>query len=209
MVEIKICGVTRLDEIEYLNLLKPEYIGLVFTESKRQVDSQKAKSLCDCLDKSIIKVGVFRNNPLEEILEIVNEVPLDVIQLHGDEDEAFIDLLRENLVEEKQIWKAISVKDNIEFENYNNIDKYILDGANPGSGERFSWEITSKQKVHEDFFLAGGINEENVLQGIKIFNPKGIDISSGVEIINEKGERIKSLEKMERLIRKVRDSYER
>ncbi|GKX67315.1 phosphoribosylanthranilate isomerase [Inconstantimicrobium mannanitabidum] len=209
MVAIKICGITRLDEIEYVNLLKPEYIGLVFTESKRQVDSQKAKFLCDCLDKSIMKVGVFRNNSLEEILEIVNEVTLDVVQLHGSEDEVFIDLLRENLVSEKQIWKAIVIRDSTEFENHNNIDNYILDGANSGSGERFSWEIMSKKNIHENIFLAGGINEDNVLLGIETFNPRGIDVSSGVEVINEKGQRMKSFEKMERLIRKVRDSYER
>lgn len=209
MVAIKICGITMLDEIGYVNLLKPEYIGLVFTESKRQVDSQKAKLLCDCLDKSIMKVGVFRNNSLEEILEIVNEVPLDVVQLHGSENEVFIDLLRENLVAKKQIWKAIAVKDSPEFENHNNIDNYILDGANPGSGERFSWEIMSEKNIHENIFLAGGINEDNVLLGIETFNPRGIDVSSGIEVINEKGQRMKSFEKMERLIRKVRDSYER
>ena len=82
MIQIKICGITNKKEIEYLNILKPEYIGFVFTKSKRQVNGEKANELCLNLDNNIKKVGVFRNNSIDYILDILGKVSLDVIQLH-------------------------------------------------------------------------------------------------------------------------------
>ena len=90
MIQVKICGITNKKEIEYLNILKPEYIGFVFVLSKRQVTWEKANELCLNLNSNIKKVGVFKDNSINEILDTLGKVSLDVIQLHGKEDEEFI-----------------------------------------------------------------------------------------------------------------------
>lgn len=221
MIEIKICGITNEREISYLNFLKPEYAGFVLAKSKRQITYNKADNLCELLDESIKRVGVFRNNSIEEILNISSKVMLDIVQLHGEEDEEFIKVLRGNLDNSIKLWKAFSIED---IKNYNTfnanknkyekfIDNFLIDGVNPGSGESFSLEnsevlfgndqISSHKK--NEFFLAGGINEDNVLERINLVNPSGIDVSSGVEIVNENGKREKSFEKMKSLIEKVRN----
>lgn len=228
MIKVKICGITSSREIEYLNILKPEYIGFVFTRSKRQISGEDANELCLNLNKEIKKVGVFRNNTLEEILAVLNKVQLDVIQLHGSEDEKFIISLRNSINKSMEIWKAVSIKDGEILKNYiasnkvNNkgdklIDNILIDGENPGSGETFSLknigeyfkdngEIENEENPlnQYNFFLAGGITEENVLDRIAEANPIGVDVSSGVEIIDKNGIRTKSFEKMKSLIERLR-----
>jgi phosphoribosylanthranilate isomerase len=227
MIKIKICGITNEKEIEYLNILKPEYIGFVFTKSKRQVNGKIANELSNNLDKEIKTVGVFKDNSIDEILEVMKEVQLDIIQLHGKEDENYINYLNENLKKSTKIWKALSIKDIENIKNYasNNysetnrlIENFLIDGDNPGSGETYSLENISKyfdeyyklrnlensDTNENNFFLAGGITPENVIERIIKANPIGIDVSSGVEIIDEKGNRTKSFEKMKSLIEEVR-----
>ena len=236
MIQVKICGITNKEEIEYLNILKPEYIGFVFTVSKRQVTGEKANELCLNLDKDIKKVGVFKDNSINEIVEVLENVDLDVIQLHGKEDEDYINLLKKSINKSIKIWKAISIKDIEGLKKYiagNKqllgdekqgdylIDNFLIDGDNPGSGEAFSLENISEYfgedyKIsHVDdcifkqsnFFLAGGITDENVIERIAKANPSGVDVSSGVEIIDEYGNRTKSFEKMKSLIDKVRTMH--
>ncbi|AWK52339.1 N-(5'-phosphoribosyl)anthranilate isomerase [Clostridium beijerinckii] len=233
MIQVKICGITNKKEIEYLNILKPEYIGFVFTKSKRQVNGEQVNELCLNLDNNIKKVGVFRNNSMDEILDVLGKTSLYAIQLHGDEDEEFISLLKKNINKSTRIWKALSIKDmaskwkcitsNKQIANNegdNLIDRYLIDGDNPGSGEAFSLENISEHFGEEyklgnrddcileryNFFLAGGITAENVIERITKANPSGVDVSSGVEIIDENGNRTKSFEKMKSLIDKVRNN---
>lgn len=228
MIQVKICGITNKKEIEYLNILKPEYIGFVFTKSKRQISGEAANELCLNLNREIKKVGVFRDNSIEEILAVLDKVNLDAIQLHGSENEEFITLLKKGINKSIKIWKAISIKDGEILKKYiagnkkddegdKLIDNILIDGENPGSGETFSLKNIGEYFKDNDeianggnsikqynFFLAGGITEENVLDRIADANPIGIDLSSGVEIIDENGVRTKSFEKMESLIEKVR-----
>ncbi|WP_160684630.1 phosphoribosylanthranilate isomerase [Clostridium sp. C2-6-12] len=228
MIKVKICGITNSREIEYLNILKPEYIGFVFTKSKRQISGKEANKLCLKLNKEIKIVGVFRDNSLKEILAILEEVKLDVIQLHGSEDEKFISLLRNNIGKSMEIWKAVSITDGDNLKKYiagnkadskgdKLIDNILIDGENPGSGETFSLknigeyfkdndEIENEEKSfnQNNFFLAGGITVENVLVRIAEANPTGVDVSSGVEIMDENGIRTKSFEKMKSLIEGIR-----
>ena len=228
MIKVIICGITNRREIEYLNILKPEYIGFVFTKSKRQVSEEEANELCLNLNKEIKKVGVFRDNSLDEILAVLDKVKLDIIQLHGSEDEKFITSLRNNINKSMEIWKAVSIKDGEILKKYiagnkvdskgdKLIDNILIDGENPGSGETFSLknigqyfrdndEIANEENSFKqyNFFLAGGITEENVLDRIAEANPIGVDVSSGVEIIDENGIRTKSFEKMKSLIEKVK-----
>jgi phosphoribosylanthranilate isomerase len=223
MIKVKICGITNEKEVEYINILKPEYIGFVFTKSKRQITGKRAKVLCSDLDKRIKTVGVFKDNSLNEIIEVINEVPLDVIQLHGKEDENFISSLRRNIKESINIWKALSISDTQDIKKYapnmkkQLIDNILIDGDRPGSGETFSLEnihqllkVDSSNETNAlnnkayNFFLAGGITPENVAERIIKANPIGIDVSSGVEIMHEDGIRTKSFEKMKSLIEKAR-----
>lgn len=232
MIEIKICGITNEIEIEYLNILNPEYIGFVFAKSKRQISGEMAFKLSSKLKIDIKKVGVFRDNSIKEILNIISKVELDIIQLHGKEDKEFIGNLRKGIPSYMKIWKAMPEKNIKDIKKYFNdgyyefnknnkhnerlIDKLLIDGSNPGSGETFDLDNIVKyfdlynkanDKVYKenDFFLAGGITNENVLKRISKTHPAGIDVSSGVEMINENGSRIKSFEKMRNLIDKVRN----
>ncbi|MFW2487506.1 phosphoribosylanthranilate isomerase [Clostridium chromiireducens] len=224
MIQVKICGITNKNEIEYLNILKPEYIGFVFTKSKRQVTSREAKELCDNLSNGIKTVGVFKDNTMEEILDVLNDIPLNAVQLHGNEDEVFIAKLKKNIDVETNIWKALSISDVdnikrfIKFKDIKLIDNVLIDGDNPGSGEIYSLDSIGRlfdencnveQEINYinrkyNFFLAGGITPENVVERVSNANSIGVDVSSGVECMDEKGIRTKSFEKMKKLIDNVR-----
>ena len=210
MIKVKICGITNKKEIDYLNILKPEYIGFVFTKSKRQVNGNQANELSLNLNKEIKKVGVFRDNSIDEILDVLSKVHLNVIQLHGNEDEEFITLLKKNINKSIKIWKAVSIKDIESVKKYiisnkqdnegaNLIENILIDGENPGSGEAFSLE-----NISEYFKENVELTDENVIPRIAEAKPMGVDVSSGVEIIDENGIRTKSFEKMKNLIEKVR-----
>lgn len=205
---IKICGITSKEEIQSINEVKPDYIGFVFAESKRKVSVDEAKELSNALNKGIKIVGVFRNNSEEEIINVLSKVPLDVIQLHGDEDNEFINRLREK--SKVEIWKAITVTSRSDMEKAlkYKVNTLVLDGSIPGSGNVFNWDNLKDININKKIFLAGGINENNVLEAINKVKPDGIDTSSGVEVIDEKGRR-KDKQKMKRLIRKVRENNER
>ena len=224
MIQVKICGITNKNEIKYLNILKPEYMGFVFTKSKRQVTAREAKQLSNNLDQQIKIVGVFKDNSIDEILDVINILPLNIIQLHGKEDENFISSLKARVEKSVSIWKALSISDAENIRKYANhkyrdlIDNILIDGDKPGSGEIFPLEdICKLLKVDSNkenncnltnntcsFFLAGGITPENVAERIVKVSPYGIDVSSGVEITNEDGTRTKSFEKMRSLIEEVR-----
>ncbi|MFQ7002168.1 MAG: phosphoribosylanthranilate isomerase, partial [Clostridium sp.] len=196
--------ITTLEEIDYINELKPDYTGFVFAESKRKVNIENGKELLKALDKDVKSVGVFRNNTKEYIIEVIENIPLDIIQLHGDEDNDFINYLKDKT--NCEIWKAVGIKnkeDLIKAKDFN-VETLLLDGSNPGSGELFPWEYLKEIDVNKRFFIAGGINEENVLEAMENVNPYGVDTSSGVETI-ENGIRKKDKEKIKRLIKKVRD----
>ncbi|PRR81241.1 phosphoribosylanthranilate isomerase [Clostridium vincentii] len=207
-MNIKICGITALEEVQALNSLKPDYIGLVFAESKRKISKEQGKLLYDSIDRHIKVVGVFRNNTKRYISEILDYIPLDALQLHGDEDNDFIEYFRKKY--KCEIWKGTSIrtKEDIEKATTFNVDTLILDGSNPGSGEVFPWELVINIEAKAKIFLAGGINEDNVLQGINKLNIHGVDVSSGVEVVKD-GKRSKDAVKMQKLIKKVRECNER
>lgn len=211
MTEVKICGITCEKEIQYLNILKPKYCGFVFTESKRKVTAAKAECLCSILDDGINPVGVFRNNSIEEIMHICDKVKLYAVQLHGNEDFEFISELRKRLNLEIKIWKALSIKEKdniIKFMEKKQIfiDKYLIDGNNPGSGEDYKLDvlknIVENYNLKNKFILAGGITPENVCEKIQEVSPEIVDVSSGVEII-EDNKSIKSFEKIKKLLGEI------
>lgn len=183
MTKIKICGLKSLKDIAYVNEHKPDYIGFVFAESKRKVNDKLAKEMKACLDVAIKAVGVFVNEPIEHIVSLCNENIIDIIQLHGDEDNDYMELLKSKI--SKPIIKVLRVQSKeqiIETKNLscNHIllDTYVKDQYG-GSGLTFDLKLIPENI--KPFFLAGGIQENNVLNIISECHPYCVDVSSGVE----------------------------
>lgn len=195
-MKIKICGLTRLEDIKVVNQVQPDYIGFVFAKSRRQVNVQQAQLLKNQLDHKIKAVGVFVNDDIDRICHIVNKHIIDIIQLHGDEDETYIKQLKSKV--DCPIIKAIKIKSKEDIQNHIfNVDYYLLDGMKPGSGETFDWSFI--HKMNKPFFLAGGINLHNIDDALKM-DCYGIDVSSGVET-----DGYKDPIKIEEMVRRVKN----
>lgn len=203
-VKIKICGLMRSEDIEYVNEFMPDYIGFVFAKSKRQIDFDTAKRLKEKLDKSIKTVGVFVDEDIETIAQTVNDGVIELVQLHGSEDESYILNLRQKLKSDIAIIKAVRVnslnnnilKDNLLNKISTNADFVLLDSG-AGSGEIFDWD--KKIICNKPVFLAGGLNEYNVSEAIKKIQPFAVDVSSGVETAG-----FKDIEKIRSFFKKVK-----
>lgn len=186
MTKIKICGIKRKEDIEYLNELKPDFAGFVFAGTKRKIDFETAAEFRSLLDKDIRTVGVFVNERISNILNFCENGTIDYIQLHGDEDEAYIYRLKEKT--DKPIIRTIKVKDKVTKTVSLGEDHILFDTYSEkeygGSGKSFDLDIIKDFKG--DFFLAGGLNKNNIKQAIEKLNPFCIDLSSGVETNDKK-----------------------
>lgn len=202
MTKIKICGLSRLEDIDAVNQALPDYIGFVFAASRRRVDGETAKVLKAALSPEIKAVGVFVNDSVEEIVALAENGTIDLIQLHGDEDEKMITELKKAVP--LPIIKAMRIRDASDIKK-TNADYRLFDTFDAsqygGSGECFNWNLIADLK--EDFFLAGGLNIDNIEEAINRVNPFGVDISSGVETNGKKdrGKIIKIVEKIRRMNR--------
>ena len=215
MTKIKICGLKRLQDIEYVNELLPDFIGFVFAGTKRKITDEKAKEfktvlnprnqvvdLKKYLTSSIQVVGVFVNDTLEHISFLANNNIIDIIQLHGDEDKEYIENLRK--ITNKQIIKAVRVKNSqsvIETKkikaDYLLLDTFSDSGEYGGTGKTFNREYIPKNIGN--YFLAGGLNQNNLEEIIKDVKPYAVDLSSGVET-----DGFKDREKIKKVIEIVR-----
>ena len=181
MVKIKICGIRRFEDIDMVNKYKPDYIGFVFANSKRQVSHKLAADLKSKLSSDIVSVGVFVNAGIDEILELFDGGTIDVAQLHGDESEEYINSLKERTNHELKIIKAIEMTENNDLLKYDDSSAdYLLLDSGKGSGKTFDWRLIRKD-LKKEFFLAGGINASNAKEAILEFNPYAIDLSSSLE----------------------------
>ena len=236
--KIKMCGISKVETIPAIVDAKPDYMGLVFAPSKRQVTVEQAKTLVDELHKQyettygevtvpintdavqdsqdsqefvqgnsnfekIKTVGVFVNETVENLLKIAEEVKLDVIQLHGDEDETFIQSLKE--CTNVEVWKAVQVRSAADAEKWidSSADMLLFDAYHKdergGTGEVFDW--SSLDAFERPFMLAGGMDSTNVARAIRTVRPYGIDISSGIETEGVKDdEKIKAFTNIVRTI---------
>ena len=242
--KIKMCGISKVETIPAIVDAKPDYMGLVFAPSKRQVTVAQAKTLVDELHKQYEKVygevtapmntdtaqdsqdsqdsqdnqefvpgnsnfekiktvGVFVNETVENLLKIAEEVKLDVIQLHGDEDETFIQSLKE--CTNVEVWKAVQVRSAADTEKWldSSADMLLFDAYHKdergGTGEVFDW--SSLDEFERPFMLAGGMDSTNVARAIRTVRPYGIDISSGIETDGVKDdEKIKAFTNIVRTI---------
>lgn len=178
MAKIKICGLFNKADISYVNIAKPDYIGFVFANSKRKIELDTAISFKKELDKNIKSVGVFVNESIKNIEIILKNNVIDLIQLHGVEDENYLNELKS--ITDKKIIKAFSIKSDIDFKNailYPS-DYLLFDSQVAGSGNKFDWGLITT--CPKKFFLAGGINITNISSALEL-KPYAIDLSSGVE----------------------------
>jgi phosphoribosylanthranilate isomerase len=203
MPEIKICGIKNIEDINIVNRLVPDYIGFVFADSKRKISPEKAKMLMSKLSNMIKIVGVFLDADIKFVKEVLNQVEIDIIQLHGNEDMKYILKLKEFF--NGEIWKSVPVCNNFKGSFINRIPNditIIFDSKKGGSGESFDWEkikgISEKRKI----VLAGGLNSNNIKMAIDIVKPQVVDVSSGVE-----KEGRKDPEKTEKFMRSVKNEF--
>lgn len=203
--KIKMCGISKIETIPAVIEANPDYMGLVFAPSKRQVTVDQAKTLVEELHKQyanrynrdaeqysnqtlihqefIKTVGIFVNETLDNLVTIATEVNLDAVQLHGDEDEAFIQSLKERT--NVEVWKAVQIRSAADAEAWidSSADMLLFDAYHKdergGTGEVFDW--SSLDEFERPFMLAGGIDGTNVARAIRTVRPYGIDISSGIE----------------------------
>ena len=206
MIKTKFCGLKRPKDIEIVNRLHPDYIGFIFwAKSKRNVEPEHAKKLKGKLDPEIKAVGVFVDEKPEFIASLANENIIDIIQLHGNEDEKFIEQLRKltdaKIIKAFQIKKEDAVdekrlKEKIEAINVSSADMTLIDSGQ-GTGSAFNWDIL--KQIERPYFLAGGINTENIEEAVNDIKPYAIDVSSGIETDGVKDE-----EKMKIIIDTVR-----
>ena len=190
--KVKMCGISKVETIPAVVEAKPDYMGLVFAPSKRQVTVEQAKILIEELHKQCINhydtkvvktVGVFVNETVDNLVTIANEANLDAVQLHGDEDETFIQSLKERT--NVEVWKAIQIRTAADTEKWidSSVDMLLFDAYHKdergGTGEVFDW--SSLDAFERPFMLAGGIDSTNVARAIRTVRPYGIDISSGIE----------------------------
>lgn len=183
-MKIKLCGMMRLCDIEYANEAMPDYAGFVFAATRRYVDRKTALEFRKRLNPEIKSVGVYVNEPFENVLLDYREGIIDIAQLHGDEDAAYIEGLRKEADGLKLI-KAVRVRSKRDVEeslgiktDYLLYDTYVK-GLYGGSGESFNWELL--EGVDRPYFLAGGLNAGNIGRAAVETGAYALDISSGIE----------------------------
>lgn len=200
MTKVKICGVMTEEDCEIMNCFKPDYVGFVFANTRHKVDDKQAAKLRNLINKDIPTVGVFVDEPIEHVSDLYTSGIINVIQLHGSENQEYIDKLKEDIknkrVDKKNtnvqdfeseipIIKAARVKDGSEIKPVEDMtcEMMLLDNYDKstpgGTGKRF--DLTLIPKTKKPYFLAGGLNADNVRDALIESNPYAVDISTGVE----------------------------
>lgn len=179
MTKIKLCGLSRPCDIEAANQLKPDYIGFVFApKSKRYVTYRKAAELKSRLSPEIKAVGVFVNECPQETAKLLKNGIIDMVQLHGGEAED--DIARLRRLTDRPIIKAFRIETayDIKAANQSTAD-YILLDSGAGTGTVFDWSLVNS--IGRPYFLAGGLDADNVADAVKALRPFAVDVSSGIE----------------------------
>jgi phosphoribosylanthranilate isomerase len=186
-MKIKICGLSRECDIDYVNEALPDYAGFIFAESKRKVSEDQAFTLKRKLSHPIKAVGVFVDHDISFIRSLLEKRIIDIVQLHGHENEEYISAI------DAPVIKVVRMGEKSDYP----VDYLLFDSPSAGSGKTFDWNLIPKTK--KPFFLAGGISISNIAEAMKI-NPYAIDVSSGVETNGAKDR-----EKILEIVRSVRN----
>lgn len=203
-MKIKFCGIRRLEDVAAVNFCQPDYMGMILSGGFRRSISQKqAQCLVQEKSDAIAAVGVFVNESSEIICRMAEQLHLQVIQLHGNESAEQIQTLQQKTG--LPVWKALRIGtlEELEAAGTNPADCLILEGKTGagigGTGVCADWELLARHSWNRSFFLAGGLQPENVLEAIATVSPTGVDFSSGIE---EDG--VKSLRRMKQLMTLIR-----
>lgn len=210
---IKICGIKTEEEIRLINKYKVSYIGFIFAKSKRQLKVDQAIMLRDMVRADIKVVAVFLDNDMDFILEVVKKCCINVIQLHGNEDDYMIKALKSNLEEvnvEIKIWKSMAIKDAdslLRIRDYPSADGLLLDtyykGQVGGTGHVFNWDLIKELDYEGTLILAGGLTPDNVVKAYTAVNPDILDLNSGLEVAL-----VKDASKVNSLFNKLKEVYD-
>ena len=197
MTKVKICGLSTKEAVKTAVSAGADYIGFVFAPSKRQVTLEQAAELAKFIPSHIQKVGVFVSPSRAELLEAVDKVGLDLVQVHGQvADDLFEDLPCASI-------QAVQVDRDGHVPN-SQADYLLFDAPVAGSGQTFDWGQLDMTELAQPFFIAGGLNEDNVARAIQHFSPFAVDVSSGVETDGQKDH-----EKIRRFIERVKNGISR
>ena len=179
MTKIKFCGLSRFCDIEAVNELRPEYVGFVFApKSRRYITPEKAADLKRMLLKDILAVGVFVDENPETIIRLIKSGIIDIAQLHGHEDEAYIQSLRRAVGH--PVIKAFRIKAKEDLADVEECGAdYVLLDSGAGTGEVFNWKLI--KDIKRPYFLAGGLTPDNVEEAKAVLCPYAVDVSSGIE----------------------------
>jgi phosphoribosylanthranilate isomerase len=202
-VLVKICGITRVEDAIAASELGADFLGMIFVPSSaRCISSSTACRIREALERRSSRaklVGVFRNAPLESMSEIASQVPLDFVQLHGEEDPS---LNHEIAV---PVIKAFRVADSVpDTSAWRDAAFHLYDAFSPradgGSGESFDWTLLESLRPSRPSFVAGGLDAGNVREALRVTRAAGVDVASGVE----SAPGVKSRERLERFFESVR-----
>ena len=197
MTKVKICGLSTKGAVETAVSAGADYIGFVFAPSKRQVTLDQATELAKLIPSHIQKVGVFVSPSQSELLEAIDKVGLDLVQVHGQvADDLFENLPCASI-------HAGQVDGNGHVPN-SQADYLLFDAPVAGSGRTFDWGQLDTKDLSQPFFIAGGLNVDNVEEAIQHFTPFAVDVSSGVESNGQKDH-----EKIRRFIERVKHGISR
>ena len=176
--ENKVCGLTRAQDANAAYEAGAIYGGLIFVPtSPRAVNVAQAREVMT--GAPLQYVGVFRNSDITDVSATAAELGLTAVQLHGNEDQSYVDALRDLLPAQVQIWKALSVSETLPARDYQHVDKYVFDNGQGGSGQRFDWSLLGGQSL-DNVLLAGGLGADNCVDAAKT-GCAGLDFNSGVE----------------------------
>ncbi len=187
MTRIKICGLTRREDVEAVNAARPDYCGFVLQVpgSRRNLTLSQAEALSRLLKPQILPVGVFVNASLPTIREAVDRGIIRAVQLHGQETEDFVRQLQRQV--EVPLFQAFSIRTEADVERARRspADVLVLDHGAGGTGQAFDWSLIAG-RLQRPFFLAGGLGPDNVAKALGQVHPWAVDMSSGVETDGKK-----------------------
>lgn len=202
MTRIKLCGMTRSEDIQTANALLPDYIGFVFAQkSSRYVTPERAAALKGLLDPRVKAVGVFVDEKTEEVARLLNAGVIDLAQLHGHEDETYIAQLR--ALTDRPLIQAFRIRSRADVDRAlrSSADHLLLD-AGAGTGTTFDWSLL--RGFPRPYLLAGGLHPGNVSEAVGRLHPWGVDVSSGIETNGHKD--VGKMANFVRIVRKEEES---
>lgn len=193
MTKVKICGLSRVEAVKTAVAAGADYIGFVFAQSHRQVSLEQAAELASFIPARVQKVGVFVSPSLAELEQAIDQVGLDLVQIHGDFDEGLLSQISVPVI------RAVQMTAGADFPK-TQADYLLFDAPVAGSGRTFDWNQLDSSAISQPFFIAGGLDADNVRVAIQTFSPYAVDVSSGVET-----DGVKDNEKIRRFIERVKD----